>query len=381
MNGLEFTQDGDLLISIGGFTNAGLPGKGLGQGWEVPLSGSIVLARITSQKNFDGTMTYSNDTHPHRGIVTGGGLAFVATGIRNAFFLSLHSSGRLYTVDNGPNVGFGNVVANCEEADLNIEYPTTKVSDWPGTVELGPPGNKYSIGRPDKLLHIRMEDGQKARFYGHANLNRKECSWIDPLSGRDGLDRPAPDSYQGPLDLLTSSVNAVVEYHVGNVFDGEMRGKLILSTFQNRKTYMMGAVNMVSDGGREIISKQGGLCAVVNGRGDIIIGRFTQNDILVLRPKVGRLEQREEMSISGVTPFRHGLGGGTMASISGYNFGVESVLVEIGGRRCRMKSQKDNLIQCEVPDGEFSGMAADVRITKSNGETAELKKAVWYMRV
>lgn len=365
---------------MGGFTNLGLPGRRFGQRWEVPLSGSVILAKTSKGAVFNGNIKYSNMTHPEDGVMTSGDVKVVASGLRNAFFLSLHSSGRLYAMDNGPNNGYGNIAANCAEKDIDIIYPKDPPGNWPGTVKVdGPPWARFSTKRPDKLVHIKLD--KIARYYGHPNFNRGECAWIDPFTGRDALDRAPPENYEAPLGMFESSVNAVIEYHAGNIFDGALKGQLILSTFKNRKTYAIRAISSGSEAKADVIAIHGGLSMAMNARGDLIVPRIKANNILVLRPKVPRLEGRETMSITAVTPFRHGRGGRTMATIGGYNFGGETVVVKIGGRRCRVRMQSDRVIRCRVPAAVMGGSVVDVTVRKRGGEIARLERGVWYMQV
>lgn len=56
VNDLEFTQTGDLLISVGGFTNAGLPAQEISSMWEAYFSGAVVIARLSRGSKFNGTI-------------------------------------------------------------------------------------------------------------------------------------------------------------------------------------------------------------------------------------------------------------------------------------------------------------------------------------
>src|SRR5205823_7001561 len=57
VNGITFDNNGDLLWSNGGNTNAGIPDPAMGTLPESPLSAAILKARIT-KPNFNGTVRY-----------------------------------------------------------------------------------------------------------------------------------------------------------------------------------------------------------------------------------------------------------------------------------------------------------------------------------
>lgn len=350
----------------------------------MPLSGCIIEAKLSKGSTFNGVITYSNDTHPRYATVTSGDVSLVATGLRNAFALALHSSGRLYTVDNGPNAGFGNTAVTCSERDRDIVYPIPgKPSDWPGTVKHnnGPISKAYSLTRPDSLEFIRRDGA--TRFYGHPNFSRGECGWIDPLTGRDARGRRGPGNYEGPLQMLKSSVNAVVEYHVGGVFGGNLQGKLVLSTFKNRESYVVEAGVRRDGKGPEVISEHGGLAGVVDGRGRIVFARVQLGTLLGLVPVVGRLVAGGRMVVMGAMPFRHGREGGGVLRIGGMFFGQEVMEVKVGGKECELKSVSKNWICCTMPKagaGE-AGKVVDIEVLKKGGESEVLKRGVWYMKM
>jgi glucose/arabinose dehydrogenase len=97
INGIEFDNDGNLLIQVGGNTNAGVPGalssSGLQQ--EDALSAATLIARNVKSPNFDGIVKY--DGTQTRNQVSGFGVEVFCSGLRNPFDLVLHSNGKLYS--------------------------------------------------------------------------------------------------------------------------------------------------------------------------------------------------------------------------------------------------------------------------------------------
>ena len=106
MNGLEFTDTRELIFTIGGNTNGGIPGKISGSllQKENYYSAATLVASI-HKPGFDGRITYDalDDGKPNGG----SGIDFFCTGTRNTFGIALHSNGYLYSTDNSPNTGYG----------------------------------------------------------------------------------------------------------------------------------------------------------------------------------------------------------------------------------------------------------------------------------
>ena len=112
VNGMQFDNNGDLLICVGGNTNAGVPHKFIGDLPESPLSAAILKAEI-SRPDFDGELSYvetgtglPNDDQVFGDIVDlvpGTHVSVHASGLRNSYELVYTTRGRLYATDNGPS--------------------------------------------------------------------------------------------------------------------------------------------------------------------------------------------------------------------------------------------------------------------------------------
>lgn len=84
---------------------AGIPGELSGsQKMNENVFSAAALVAHVGRPDFNGDITYSK---PDNGdIVSGGGASGVelfATGLRNPYRILLHSNGKLYATDNGPN--------------------------------------------------------------------------------------------------------------------------------------------------------------------------------------------------------------------------------------------------------------------------------------
>lgn len=369
VNALLFTQGGDLLIAVGGFSNMGLPGYKLGGYWETSLSAAILIAKL-SKPGFDGNIKYSNPNIPRLAKKVSGDVDLYSTGLRNTFAMTMAGSGEVYASDQGPNCSFGDTSSTCDdydEAEAAAWDPDADI-DWPGKVKHGWLACPYSIGRPDKMVHITP-----GSWYGHPNIQRggQECAWIDPFDHKTADDKSAPSSYKKPMVTLKSSITALDEYRADH-FCGKLRGNLIMSTYKGGKTYRMGVNGGTATTTPDEISASGGITFVENAYGDLIFPRLTEKTVFILRPDVAT---KPGLFIAGAVPFRHGKSGGTLITIGGRNFG-SSPTVQIGGKNCAIKTKSQTEIVCTVP-GNGGGLKT-IAIT-SGTESTGLGGAVLYM--
>jgi glucose/arabinose dehydrogenase len=192
-NGLAFDDEGRLYIAQAGTTNAGVPGANLTRP-ETPLSSAILVADI-SAPGFHGAITYDTADPLHTTNRNGGDVRVFASGFRNAYDLVLHSNGRVYATDNGPNL---------QEGVLSQDCSTDGQDAW----------------GPDELNLVT-----EGAHYGHPNRNRgrsdpRQCAYSSPDTPVEGVT--APIATLG----YSSSANGMAEY-TSNAFGGRLRGDLI----------------------------------------------------------------------------------------------------------------------------------------------------------
>jgi glucose/arabinose dehydrogenase len=201
-NGLEFDDQGQLLIAQGSQTDAGLQGPFYP---ETPLSAAILIADINAG-GFDGTITYSPSGIPTDDNVdqTNGDVSVFAPGTRNPYDLVLHSNGNIYATDNGPTGG---------------AYSATCTTS-------GSPSDQS-----DELSLIEFGD-----YYGFPNRNRgrtdmRQCTYHAPQEG-NGAD------FTAPISILPAhcSCDGIAEY-TSNQFGTTMLGDLLYTGFQNGNLY------------------------------------------------------------------------------------------------------------------------------------------------
>jgi Malectin domain/IPT/TIG domain len=357
VNGMTFAQNGDLLIAVGGMTNQGLPGKNQGNRWETPLSAAIVRAKLSLGASFDGSITYSSDILKSTK-VNGGDVDLYATGLRNPFGVTLTSQGEVFATDNGANSGdFGDAATECNEDDQGIEI------NVPGAP---------NVKRNDKVVKIMF-----GGFYGHANLNREQCAWIDPEDNLDEKGRAPPANYVPPLTLLPSSIDGIMEYTAAH-FNSMLKGELIISSYApnaGAATY-----RMEPNGSPVALDSQWSDLSVAQGfYGEIIFPRVGVNEIRVLQPSY---TFPNSLSARVVTPFRGGKAGGLVITVTGHGFGAAPV-VSIDGKPCPVidgsvtETSRGSILKCTTPAASGGAELVDVSVT-SEGLKSTLSNGFYY---
>lgn len=392
INDLLFTQDGDLLISVGGNTNAGLRGYIAGGIWESFYSAAVVVARTSRGALFNGDIRYTTPNNLRTARPIGSNVIIYATGVRNMFAMTMARSGRVYGIDMGANCRAGNASTSCSEY---VERDAARLTPndqapIPGKSIVGSGSDcTYGAGRIDKLLWIR-----RGAYYGHPNLQRAkltgqtgECGWIDPYTGRTGrpLRSPAPASYVEPMLMVRSAMTGLREYGA-SLFCGRLRSTLVMSKFQARGVQR---VTLAPDGRSVRVngpvetfhSATGGLRLEENPHGDLIFTRYALQDdaasvFYVMRPVVS---SRTGLFVVNAVPFRHGRKGGTTVVIGGWGF-KHGLSVTVGNNACVVSARTNSELKCTVPpykEGPFR-----VEVTVSVGaSTSTLTNAILYMTV
>lgn len=272
VNGLQLDESENILyVAVGGNTNAGAPSVNFTYSTEYALSAAVIkidLAMI--DQSFGGSYdlpTLDDPTRANTGsggsdvgdpfggndglnqakIVSGGPVQVHAPGFRNIYDLVLTKSagveGRLYTIDNGGNNGWGG-------------YP-----DQEGTTNVT---NNYVPGEPGVLnnldnLHYVSGPGFAPIYGGHPNPIRANpagaglyrhddddqgifelsptVDWppvpvgmANPIEG----DFQVSDSEDGALYTWDASTNGMTEYTATNFFGGAMTGDLLAASFDNK---------------------------------------------------------------------------------------------------------------------------------------------------
>ncbi len=281
-----------LLMSQGGHTNQGAPSNNFAEVAEYALSAAVLEFDLAALG--DGTYDLptlddedragANDNNDPFGgnngknqaiLVKNGPVGIYATGFRNAYDLVLTNAGNLYTIDNGPNAGWGGEPAgNC----------TNKIDDGGLTFN-------------DNLHHIK----NKGYYGGHPNPTRgnkgntfnasNPQSPVQIAANGEECDYKKPGGGDGALTTFGTSTNGFTEYTATN-FGAAMTGDLIAASF-GKTIYRI----QLNDAGTKVTSKStllGGQGAVpldvtAQGNNDVFPGTIwivdnQSPDILVMEP-------------------------------------------------------------------------------------------------
>ncbi len=355
VNGMVFDGNGDLLICVGGNTNAGITWWKMGDLPESPLSAAIVRAEL-SRPDFDGALVYletatglpSDDQVDGEvvDVAPGTHVAVHAPGLRNPFDLCLTVADRLYATDNGPNSTYG------------------FASTGPGSQ------TSWHPSRQDELLLVELD-----HYYGHPNRSRGRTA------GRENVYRepaaPAVPGYTPPLVELPSSSNGLTEYR-GATFGDQLRGDLFAMKFNAPAR----RVELAPDGrGVDAVSSlpaiATGLNLVYGPGGALVSIDYLGNRVRAYGPV--------DLAASGltpydVTPWRAPVGGGDEFVLAGEGFGtLADTAVTFDGTPAVLTSVGPRRIVGLVPARADVPVApVDVAVTVA-GETRTLPGAFRYL--
>ena len=329
VNGLEFGDEGQLYIQVGGNTNAGVVGALTASHIQKDnvLSSSTLVAHL-SDPNFDGFITY--DAADDGNMKSGFGVEIFAYGNRNPFDIVLHSNGYLYGTDNGADIGYGDRSVGC---GFGEELPEQQ--------------------QDDKINLL-----QKGRYYGHANRKRgasgdpRQCTFYDN-------SQPSDANYTRPIVVAPSSANGIIEFQTDH-FNGQLRGNLIYSKYKDG----LHRVILTDDGTGAIpqsdppifLGGNYGLDVTQAPDGRLVDARYIRGAISYYLPIEA---STTKMIVKGVFPRRGPTSGGSNLNVYGVNFlsalnGTSSsarLIVTVGGRSCPIVSTSGRKIVCTLPGG------------------------------
>lgn len=386
INELLFTQSGDLLIAIGGFTNGGLPYVRLGGEWEAYFSGAVVRARLSLGQSYNGVIQYDTPFNVRTAKPISGDVDLYATGFRNLFSMIMTRDGGIYGIDMGTNCGFGNMSSSCSQyvESEAARRDTEGIVPFPGNTLPDGPGAelecRYNADRKDKLVRIK-----EGKFYGHSNLQRAlltnqpgECIWIDPETGRSPSPQLAtpPVNYEHNIGMFRSPMTGFREYG-SNLFCGKMRGDFVFSRYKAQASFRIRKESSEKiDETLELLSATSGMRVEEDAHGSLIYPKFHEAGVHVLQPNVA---SRGGLFIVNAVPWRHGRNGGRILSVGGWGF-ESGAKVFVGSKPCEVKSLTAREIECVVPAFGSGSQLVDVKVEQGFIEST-LPRAVLYMSV
>jgi Glucose / Sorbosone dehydrogenase/IPT/TIG domain len=350
LNALEFGHNGQLYFTSGSHTNGGLPGQLSSTRLlkENFLSASVNVAYLFHPE-FDGTIEWSA---PDNGNMIAKGIDVFAPGLRNPFGLVLHSNGRLYATDNGPNRNYGRMMTDCVGGSIDDAYK----------------GDEINL----------VEEG---KYYGHPNPKRasyfndpRQCVYRPP----EELDN---NNYTSPILNHPSSIDGIMEYH-SNHFNGQLRSNLLYIQYSASNNIYRA---IVTDDGKGIIpslDKKGlamnigeiGLDLTQAPNGNLIDVRFGSASIYYYKP----VETATTALVAKTCfPRRGRSAGGNILSIYGINMNTRhpTVTVSVGNVNCPTTFVSSTRVDCRLPGG-----IGTVDIVVTNGvATSTFQKGYQYI--
>lgn len=231
-NGMALDRKRNVLyLAAGGNTNAGAPSKYLAGLSEFALSAAVLSIDLSAigNRTLDlptlddedrpgsddaGDPFGGNDGKNQAMLVRGGPVQVFASGFRNPFDLVLTRDGRLYTIDNGGNAGWG--------APPDPEGPDGACTNEPRA------GGRTD---PDQLLLV-----SKGFYGGHPNPTRanpankfNRSNPQSPVFASNPVEcdyrKPGSDESEAQA-TFPASTNGLAEYTASN-FGGELKGDLL----------------------------------------------------------------------------------------------------------------------------------------------------------
>ena len=360
VNDITFDNQGDLFVSVGGNTNAGITHNKIGGIPESPFTAAILKAKIT-KPNFNGDIEYTlpKNFNPPKGlkfdpadsqvfgdvasVVPGVDLSVYASGLRNPFSQVLTTKNLFYTLDNGANGSFGDV-----STSANTQKP-------------------FGKGKHDDELNLVVKDG----YYGFPNRNRGKTD--DRQNVYYGPSESSKNGYTAPLTTAESSTNGLDEYRATS-FSSQLKGDLIVQKYNGQVSAFS-----LSGNGKKVNSKQtlnnvaDGLDVFTAPRGAIVGVDFIDDKVTVALPDDASIGN--EPTAVDIFPWRAPASGGNLFTIGGHNFDdLTNTSVTIGGEVAQINSVSDGLIHGTLPSIKNTGELLDV-VVESGGSVSVLEDA------
>ena len=357
VNGLHLDKTTNILyLAIGGHTNTGSPSNNFAYLNEYALSAAILSIDLNiintlpirgvgnvkylydlptlddptrpnvsnpdynpsipgSQQTIDqGDPFGGNDGRNQAKLVPGGPVQIYASGYRNAYDILVTKTpgktGRMYTIDNGANGGWGGYPKNTNTPGITNEYL------------VGEPGSTTNLGDLPMVtnkdnMHLVSKPGMAPVYGGHPNPIRANPGgaglyYYDGITATFSLSPtsdwpPVPLSMANPaeanalihgvndgaLTTFSTSTNGIAEYTSSNYFGGQMVGDILTADFSG----IIWRMKMSEDGtqvaSKEIFASGFGeitLDIIAQGTGDIFEGTvwscdYTASKIYIFTPQ------------------------------------------------------------------------------------------------
>ncbi len=352
LNGMQFDNNGDLLMTVGSNTNAGVKYPTSGDTPESPLSAAVLKAE-TSRPDFNGAITYvttstgiPNDDQvlgELSDVAPGCHVHVQAPGTRNPYDIVYTTSKRLYATDNGPNTGFG-------------------------VASTGPNTQSGEPSQPDELLLLEYDN-----YYGSPNRSRGRTDARQNIY-RDTSVPSIPNQFAQTMITISAGTGGICEYRA-DTFLGQMRGNLLVQKWNSSTRRVV-----LSSDGRTVISTQtfgpnmSPLDIQVGPGGAMLAMDYTSDEVHVAVPS--------DLAALGLTaydifPWRAPSTGGQPFVIGGAHFGtLGNTTVSIGGLPATITSVSPTRIRGVLPV-QPSPTTALLDVVVTSGATSDTLPAAF----
>lgn len=365
VNGLAFDDFGDLYVSVGGVTNAGIPSCDQGGMPESPLSGAVVKVPLSEVSGvFDIIHRQRADDSLDDNQVNGAtadvdltsGVSVFASGLRNAYTLLFATTAKLYAVDNG--------------ADAGGQASTSATT-------------QQTIGTGSDSLDRIVEDG----YYGHPNRNRgrddaRQNVYVSADADPSGLGTEAA------LATFPASMNGLTELR-SVAWGAALRDALIAQRWDEETV----TVELAPDGDSvertEDIPIEFPALDIVSGPGGALLGAdFSGNAVRLMRaeriPGIDDLAS-DRLTVLDIQPWRAPAAGGRafVIGVHGIDSAAAPVAVEVDGIAATVTRVSENRIEGIFPTltaktarrpGDPGDELVDITVTVAGG-TSTLRRA------
>ena len=220
VNGLQL-KNNTLYVTVGGHTNQGAPSNNFALLPEYALSAAILSVDLGAIGNstYDLPTIGTSPNQPFGGkdgqnqakLTANSPVQVYSPGYRNAYDLLIAKSGKMYTVDNGGNSGWGGKPKGVNTPDCTNAVSEPGQSNQDNFHHVS--GKGYYGGHPNPTRGNPAGSG----FSGAVpSANSVECNYNKPANGT--------------ATTFPASTNGLTEYTASN-FGGAMKGDLLAAAF------------------------------------------------------------------------------------------------------------------------------------------------------
>jgi N-acetylneuraminic acid mutarotase len=250
-NGMQLdTSNNILYVAQGGHTNMGAPSHNFANLPEYALSAAILSVDLNAIGNntYDLPTLGNSGNNPFGGMkgenqavmLPGGPVQVHSPGYRNVYDLVLTESGRLYTIDNSANAGWGGppIGGGPEGNCTNESNDENSINDRDSLHFVNGPGYYGGFPNPTRANPEGIFGNESNSPVPFSMANPVECHYR--VAGE-----PVDDGGDGGLATFPPSTNGLTEYRATN-FGGAMTGDLLAVNINNGFTYRM-KLNVAGD--------------------------------------------------------------------------------------------------------------------------------------